>query len=300
MSNIFPWNYVDLVDTHCHLNDKSFEMDRVDVVDHAVSNGVEMIVDIGVDVESSIKAIKNSQESKGRVKATVGIDPEIFIPGSDLFREENLEVDEDTLSTWVSDLDLLISQANSTSRLEGTGSTIVGVGETGIDLYWLNKKFSEEKIDKEQFRISKRLQEAIFRLHIELAIKYNLFLSIHSRAAEQECLNILNDYPAARAIFHSYTGDLETARNILKAGHGLGINGISTYKNAADILEMYRILFLENGLLPVNGRIEVRDLHQKGFFLESDAPFLAPLSVRGQRNEPMFIKETLGILSRLS
>ena len=157
---------------------------------------------------------------------------------------------------------------------------IFGIGETGVDNYWI------QKLDPEEQKTSIRLQTELFSAHIELAKQYNLPMTIHSRNYEKECLEILRNANAGFTIFHSYTGNYETAKAILDAGYGLGVNGIITFKNANELRETYSRLL---GNVPSG--VGPKYFYDKGIFFETDAPFLAPEGKRGEQNEPANVKD---------
>lgn len=262
-----------LFDSHCHLNDDGYDINREILINGSIGNGVEKVFDIGITIASSKKAVANATKFS-EVKAFVGIDPEVCIPGSHFYDSSSVS----KIESYIVDLDNLIIQ---------NASSIIGIGETGLDHYWTRE------LNIEIREVSHKNQELLFRMHLEIAQKHELPLSIHSRGAEMNCLEILKEYKV-RAIFHSYTGDYETAKMILESGNGLGINGIFTFKNANEIREMYTKLFKEADLLDLvkSGKtIHPEDFYKKGFYFETDAPFLSPEGKRGERNVPQNVKD---------
>ncbi len=261
-----------LIDSHCHLNSVVYDKDRAGLITQAREAGVAQIWDVGIDIESSRKSIEISKSSSGMVKSFVGIDPEVFIPGSPLFIGNDIE------NSWFEQqfkiLDDLINQNHT---------LIVGIGESGMDNHWaVGHPASQNDIEA-----SLNLQKKLFNIHLELASKYKLPLTIHSRGAEQECVDFIkrsaND---VTGIFHSYTGTYKTAKQILDLGWGIGVNGIFTFKNANDLREMYKKILGKE--VPADFSIE--DLYKKGIYFETDGPFLAPEGKRGTRNEPANVK----------
>jgi len=158
---------------------------------------------------------------------------------------------------------------------------VIGIGETGIDLHHIKVAGAGE----EEINESKRIQTILFEKQLQLAEKYNLFVSIHSRGAESYCLDVVKNFNV-KAIFHSFTGDFNTAQAILDHGCALGVNGIVTFKNSHDLKLIYKTLI---GKLP-EGEISPDFFYKKGIFFETDAPFLAPDGKRGEINEPANIK----------
>jgi TatD DNase family protein len=134
------------------------------------------------------------------------------------------------------------------------------VGEMGIDLYW----------DKTFFRE----QQEAFRIQAGLALEYDLPLVIHSRNSFNEIFELMDEVhtPEPKGVFHCFSGDYKQAKRVIGYGFLLGIGGVLTYKNS---------------ILPeVIGKIPLEHL-----LLETDAPYLAPVPYRGQRNESAYIPD---------
>lgn len=283
-----------LFDSHCHLNAREFDNDRDEVVERAEEAGVGAIIDMGINLESSEKAIADS-EKYDIVYAAVGIDPEFLVPGSDIFSEKVFHMSESNFDKWIEDA------YRQLHRLANIPKVLM-IGETGIDNYWLMKN---KDITQEQRELSIKRQKKLFEMHCKLAKELGKPLSIHSRNVINECLEVLQsqEIPAKTAVFHSLTLDLnddadsfqEKVDEILRRGYYIGVNGIITFESAEIIRRTYRnILEKENP-----GAIKLQNLYQKGFILETDSPFLAPEEHRGERNEPGFIKEIYPSLATL-
>jgi TatD DNase family protein len=274
ISEYFNYNF--LFDSHCHLNEQGYDKDRSTLVSEAIKDKVEMILDVAVDLETSGKSIEISKEFKGKVKSWIGLDPELFIPGSSIFKVENSNLSKNSLKFF---------QDEQKKLYDNNTDYIVGIGECGLDYYWLNSRLEKNEIPENTVSISKDFQIEIFTLQLELAEELHLPLSIHSRGAEEECLAIIKNFSGTSGIFHSYGGNYETAKNILDAGWGLGVNGIVTFKNAHEIRDLYKKLLgkVSNDLSPI-------DFYSKGIFFETDGPFLAPQTKRGERNEPANVR----------
>ena len=142
----------------------------------------------------------------------------------------------------------------------------VAIGEIGIDLFW--------------DRSTLKLQQEMFRLQIQLAKQYKLPIVIHCRDAFEEVFQILEEEkgPELFGIFHCFTGTLEQAQKAISFNMKLGIGGVVTFKNGK-INQFLKQISLEH------------------IVLETDAPYLAPVPCRGQRNESSYI---LNVLEKLS
>ena len=139
---------------------------------------------------------------------------------------------------------------------------IIGIGETGLDFYYENS-------DKDD-------QIASFKEHIEASIKTNSPLIIHSREAEDETFNILNEYKDKnlKILMHCFTGSKGFAKKLLSLNAFFSASGIITFKNSLELQETFKILPTDKILI------------------ETDSPFLAPVPNRGKKNEPSFIDYT--------
>lgn len=261
------WNIAGLWDTHCHMSYPDLIKSIDEIVEKSKTH-LNGVIDIPVDIETSENILRNDKYPEF-VKNVVGIDPECLIPGSELFKENAND-------SWVEK-----SLESLENLINGQKTKIIGIGECGIDYYWLeqNKQLSESEKQK-----SKDLQKKLFEGQLSLGEKYKLPLSIHSRNAENECLEIVKNFDC-RGTFHSFTGNLETAKNILDAGWSLGVNGIITFKNANDLRSIYK-----NIIGKISWDISPDDLYEKGIFFETDAPFLSPDGKRGEINSPENVK----------
>ncbi len=148
-------------------------------------------------------------------------------------------------------------------------SKIIGIGETGLDFYYNNSE--------------KNKQITSFNVHIEAAIKTNTPLIIHSRDAEKETFEILNDYKNEniKILMHCFTGSREFSKKLQTLNSYFSASGIITFKNSIDLQETFKSIPMENILI------------------ETDSPFLAPVPKRGKKNEPSFIDFTAAKLAEI-
>jgi len=119
--------------------------------------------------------------------------------------------------------------------------------------------------------VDKIAQENIFRKQIELALKYQKPLIVHSREASEETIKIISEYPNLRGVIHCYTGGKKRIAKIPEQFY-FGIDGNITY---------------EVGLEEV-----VRNIPKNRLVLETDTPFLTPIPHRGETNKPEWIEFT--------
>jgi TatD DNase family protein len=146
---------------------------------------------------------------------------------------------------------------------------IIGIGETGLDFFYNHS--------------NKGRQISSFEDHIEASIELNRPIIIHSRNAEKETFDILNSYKNAnlKILMHCFTGSLEFSKKLQTLNAFFSASGIITFKNSTDLQNTFKTIPLEKLLI------------------ETDSPFLAPIPMRGNKNEPSFIKYTLEKLSTL-
>ena len=228
------------IDTHGHLNSEEFINDLETFINKANEKGVEKIIIPGTNKEDSYQAIEISKKYKNTY-AMVALHP------TDGFNISDID--------WLDDID---------------GSQLVGVGETGIDLY-------------RETNPPLKVQEEIFRRHLRFALKWNLPVAIHTRDAEKETLAVLNEeeFKDIRFIIHCSTMNKEWVTKFVKRGGYISFSGIVTFKNALEIKEAMLSV-------PLNRLLT-----------ETDAPYLAPVPKRGKLNEPEYVIHTSNYVAEL-
>lgn len=255
-----------LFDTHTHLMDLSdHELD--DTVKRAIENNVKFIIDVAVDLQTSQKTLQNHIKYHDIIFPAVGIDPEVVVPGSDLY---DGSIDEKKIDQLLSELELLIGNNKD---------DVLMIGECGLDYYWIEK----QNLSIEEKERSRYLQQKLFIGQLKISSKYNLPLTMHHRDSLEECLRLINESGLDLfGIFHSFTGSISDAKNIIKNGFAIGINGIVTYKSATNLKSTVEEL--------VGEIYSPLDLYTKNIYLETDAPFLQPRGSKTRINEPSNIK----------
>lgn len=129
---------------------------------------------------------------------------------------------------------------------------IVGIGEIGLDYH-----YTKDNKDK---------QIEVFERQLDIAEKLNLSVVIHSREAAGDTLEILKRHHNF-GVIHSYSGSLEMAREYIKLGFVLGVNGVVTFKNC-------------------NLKDTLKNIDMNSIVLETDSPYLTPVPFRGTQNNP--------------
>ena len=147
---------------------------------------------------------------------------------------------------------------------------VVGIGETGLDFH---------------YDLSPReVQIAVFRAHIAAARLTGLPLVVHTREADEVMAQILETEHAAGPfpiLMHCYTSGPELARRAAALGAWFSVSGIATFKAAHEV------------------RAVIADMPEDRIMVETDCPYLAPVPMRGRRNEPAFLPHVLAKLAEI-
>lgn len=141
-----------------------------------------------------------------------------------------------------------------------TNNKIVAIGEIGLDYHYEN--------------INKENQKIVFEKFLDIALKYNLPVVIHSRNAANDTYNILKQekYKNLKGVIHCFSYSLEMANLFIKLNYLIGIGGVVTFKNAVTLKKVVENISIDN------------------IVLETDSPYLSPVPFRGKINEPKNIK----------
>ncbi|MCZ6636885.1 MAG: TatD family hydrolase [Alphaproteobacteria bacterium] len=144
-----------------------------------------------------------------------------------------------------------------------THPEVVGIGETGLDFYYEHSP--------------RTIQEDVFRAHIAAAQQTGLPIIVHTRDADEDMVRILGQEQKKKnftGVIHCFSAGADVARTALDHGMYISFSGIVTFKNAEPVREVARFVPLDRLLV------------------ETDAPYLAPVPMRGKRCEPAFTAHT--------
>lgn len=234
-----------LVDSHCHLEASEFDLDRLIVLERAQAAGVGRILCIGAG-DWKGQSVTRAVELAQRcdwVDASIGIHPH----------------DADYYGR---DVEAQLLEVVKRPK-------VVGWGEIGLDYHYLHA--------------GRETQLRVFRRQTELAYQYRLPVIVHTREAEKDTLEILNEahrLPLA-GVMHCWGGSWVMARECLDLGFFISFAGNVTFKKAADLQEVACKIPLDRLLV------------------ETDAPYLSPVPVRGRRNEPAHVQHVVRFLADL-
>ncbi len=139
------------------------------------------------------------------------------------------------------------------------GGKVVAVGEIGLDYHY------EDAAPRE-------VQQRALYAQFELAGELGLPVIFHDREAHEDSLRAVRAFPGVKGVFHCYSGSLETARELLALGWYISFTGSITFKNARRAPEI------------------VAAVPHDRIMIETDSPYMAPVPVRGRRNDSSYIK----------
>ena len=232
-----------MIDTHSHIYSEDFDADRHEVIRRAQDVGVTHIILPNCDSTTLPQLLALEAAYPGYCHAAIGLHP--------------TSIKED----YNEELALIKSELERREYL--------AIGEIGIDLYW-DKTFVAE-------------QTRAFKQQLDWALEYQLPVIIHVRDSFRESMDALMPYKntGLTGVFHSFTGTLEEAREIIAfGGFKLGINGIVTFKNS--------------GLAAVVEQVDLKHI-----LIETDSPYLTPVPYRGKRNESAYVSLVLDKLASI-
>ncbi|MBW2510154.1 MAG: TatD family hydrolase [Deltaproteobacteria bacterium] len=234
-----------LFDTHCHLDDPRLHQELDAVLERAKEAGVRRITTIGCahDVASVSSAIDIAHRHSDWISATVGVHP-----------HDAKELD-DALCDAI--------------RTAGTDSSVVAIGETGLDFHYDHSP-RDAQVDA-------------FRMQIAIAKELKKPLIIHTRSAPEETLRVLREERASDVggIIHCFSEDAPFAAAALDLGFVSSFSGIVTFSKAIEVQEA------------------ARRQPADALLIETDAPYLAPSPKRGKRNEPAYVAHTAKRIAEL-
>lgn len=235
-----------LVDSHCHIDGEQFQLDRDEVVQRARDEGVTYMLNVGTGDPHSedLRRAVEVAEIYENVFASVGVHPH--------------------------DAKLYNNAAEShLIELASSSNKVIAWGEIGLDFYYDHSP--------------RDVQIDVFRRQIRKARELNLPIIIHSREADGETVNILQEECAhdgfRGGIMHCFGGTSDMAQKLMEIGFLISFAGNVTFKKADNLREAARVVPL--------GKLLV----------ETDCPFLTPVPMRGKRNEPAFVVHTAKFLA---
>ena len=222
---------MNLFDTHAHMDDRGFDADREELLAALPGEGLVLVMNPGCNLESS-RNVDRLTKQYDYLYGAVGSHP-------DAADEVNAAVLEEY------------------RRLCAGNPKLKAIGEIGLDYHY-------EDIPRE-------LQKAAFRAQMALAQELKLPVIVHDRDAHGDALEILDQFPAVKGVFHCYSGSAEMAKELVRRGWYIGFTGVLTFKNAKKAVEV------------------AAQIPRDRLVLETDCPYMAPEPFRGKRNHPGYL-----------
>ncbi|MCL5733314.1 MAG: TatD family hydrolase [Patescibacteria group bacterium] len=256
----------DFFDVHTHLNFSAYEKDLSEVLARCRKNKI-WLVNVGSQKDTSLKAIEIANAKEG-IFASIGLHP---IHSFESFHDKNeISGDKGFASRGEKfDYDFYKNLAQN--------PTVVAIGECGLDYYHLPNESLKE------------LEKETLISQIELAAEVKKPLMIHCRNSQNQndafydLISILNSKSSILnsppGIIHFFSGNLEDAKNLLGLGFYFSFGGAVTYASRKTGKSGYEETLK---FLPIDRILS-----------ETDAPYVAPVPYRGQRNEPLFMIESI-------
>ncbi len=217
-----------MIDVHCHLEQEEYSQDRDEVIEKCKKE-LKAIITCCAHPKDFDLTLSLVEKYRGFVFATVGIHPEYI---KEISKEEKESFIE---------------------KIKNSKDKIVGIGEVGLDFFWIKEKEWQEK------------QKELFIELINLAKDLNLPLVIHSREAYDEVVKILEQEDAKKVLLHMF-GANHLVKRIVENGWFVSVNTIL--------------------LKSKKHKKVVRDMPLERIMLETDSPWLG----FGKRNTPLSVK----------
>ena len=187
-----------LFDTHAHMDDRAFDVDRVELLSSLPTQGIGLVMNPGCSLESSRNAVALAN-AHNYIYAAVGSHPDVAD-----------EVNEEVLEEY--------------RKLCKLNPKVKAIGEIGLDYHY-------EDIPRE-------LQKKAFISQMELARELDLPVIVHERDAHEDGMAIVKEFSRVKGVFHCYSGSAEMARQLVDKGWYIGFTGVLTFKNARKAIEV--------------------------------------------------------------
>jgi TatD DNase family protein len=258
------------VDTHCHIHESSYPLDRGEVIERAHAAGVTRMICVGTDEKSSEEALEFAAKHDG-IYATIGVHPhetkdgwgklEAMAAPQTVSSEQPVEQRVTRGGAAPENVFSPTEKFSGADRAAGPASArkLIAVGEIGLDYFYTHSP--------------REMQIKALEAQIDLALRHDLPVIFHVREAFDDFWPIYDNFHGVRGELHSFTDSAANLEQGLKRGLYVGVNGISTFTKVEEQRAVFASVPLDRLLL------------------ETDAPFLTPVPFRGKVNEPAFVKQ---------
>ena len=264
MSNIA---LVSCIDTHAHLDGEEYAEDRREMIERARAAGVSKVFLPAIDLPSVDRVVAMSREFPDYCYPMIGLHPEEVRADYKKVLAQIYEKLSSSFSPTSHHSARLrqetLSKQSEERTLIAPCSPFIAIGEVGLDFYW-SREFAEEQLEA-------------FEEQVRWSVETRLPLMIHCRKAQNEMVSILKKYvkELPGGVFHCFTGNNYEAEELLRFdGFVLGIGGVLTFKKS----HLPEVL---------------REVPLSRIVLETDCPYMAPVPMRGKRNESAYVVHVL-------
>ncbi len=246
-----------LIDTHCHIQFQGYKDDREAVIARCKERGTILNL-VGTQKDTSRLAVELAEQHDD-MYASIGTHPNHLFP-------THIDEEESHFTSREEDFDEAYYEKLAQSK------KVIGVGETGLDLFHLPPDVPVETVLQKQ--------KEVFLAHYQFAKRHDLTLVVHCRDAHDQLIELIKSVGPIRGVIHCYTSNWTHAKEYLDMGFCLGFTGVITFpprkanpQAQADLLEVVARMPLDR------------------IVLETDSPYLAPVPHRGERAEPWMVED---------
>jgi TatD DNase family protein len=271
------------IDIHSHVNFKAFDEDRDAVIRRALDNDT-LVINIGTQFDTSKKAVEMTRDYEG-VYATIGLHP--IHTSASYHDEAEIGVEDAEGKAFRSHGEIFDKEKYK--ELVNMGK-VVGIGECGLDYYHMEP----ESIEK---------QKIAFISQIELANELDLPLMLHvrnnsplspldsspsqgSRNAYADVADLLKKYSKReiKGVSHFFAGSVDDMKRFIEIGVYVSFSGPITYKPKPEICDYEGV---------------IKETPLEMILADTDSPYVAPVPHRGERNEPVHVKEIVAKIAEI-
>lgn len=247
------------IDIHAHVNFKAFDEDRDFVISRALENDT-WVINVGTQIDTSIKAVEMANKYPTGVYAIIGLHP--IHTGASYHDEKELgEGGKEFTSRGE-----IFDKEKYRELLKDP--KVVGIGECGLDYYRCDTEYVEK-------------QKSAFVEQIELANEFNKPLMLHIRNKKEnlnmnaymDALELLKKYSKVKGDVHFFAGGLAEAKAFIDFGFTISFTGVITFTTDYDEV--------------------IKQTPLEMIMTETDSPYVTPTPYRGKRNEPVYVREVV-------
>lgn len=231
------------VDSHAHIDGHEFDADREEVIERAHSAGVSAILNVGTGDPHSGAFERAVELGKAHESIYTAI------------------------GTHPHDARLYDDAAEEKIKNLINNNHVIAWGEIGLDFHYDNSP--------------RDVQIEVFKRQLRAARECDLPVVIHTREAEPETIEILQNEYDGSGVFHCFSGSMDLARRAIEIGFMISFSGIVTFKKADEL------------------RAVAKEVPLDRLLIETDCPYLTPIPYRGKRNEPAYVVEVARCLATL-